>query len=84
MKVQQYQHFQENLLKNLSDHQTLHNIIQNNKDLINEIVEVMGSGNLFLAKPYDILYEKGLYKDASFYQTEIESVNEVALFGEDG
>jgi len=42
----------------------------------------MGSGNPILAKPYDILYEKGLYEEASFYQTEIETVNAVALFGE--
>jgi hypothetical protein len=82
MKVQEYQHFQQDLLKNLNNHKKLHQIIQDNKNLINEIVKTMGSGNPILAKPYDFLYEKGLYEEASFYQTEIENVNGVALFGE--
>jgi len=84
MKIQKYNEFQNNLIKNLSDKKALHNIISDNKALINEIVKNTGSGNVFLTKPYDILYEQGNYELASFFQTEIENVNEVALFGEDG
>jgi hypothetical protein len=82
MKVQEYQYLQQDLINNLTNHKNLHQVIQNNKNLINEIVKIMGSGNPILAKPYDLLYEKGLYEEASFYQTEIENVNGVALFGE--
>ena len=84
MKIQKYNEFQNNLIKNLSDKKALHNIISDNKALINEIVKNTGSGNVFLTKPYDILCEQGNYELASFFQTEIESVNELALFGEDG
>ena len=82
MKNKRYEDLQQSLLNNLNNRQNLHKIIQENKDLINEIVKTMGSGNPILAKPYDSLYEKGLYEEASFYQTEIERINEVALFGE--
>ena len=84
MKVQQYNEFQELIMKNINNKENLHKIIQNKADLINETIKLIGSGNSILAKPYDYLYESGLYDMASFYQTELEQINEVALFGEDG
>jgi hypothetical protein len=84
MKMKQYTDFQDLIMKNLDNKNKIHEIIQKNENLINEIIQNTGSGNSILAKPYDYLYEHSLYEMASFYQTELEQVNEVALFGEDG
>ena len=84
MKAQQYNELQNQIIEKLNNKYELHNIINENKSLINEIVQKVGSGSAFLTKPYDILCNEGNYDLASFYQTEIENVNEVALFGEDG
>ena len=84
MKVQKYNNLQEQLTQNLNSKENLHRIIENNRSLINQIVETFGSGSKFLTKPYDDLYDSHNYDLASYYQTEIENINEVALFGEDG
>jgi predicted lactoylglutathione lyase len=84
MKVQQYDDFQQKISDNLDSKEKLHTLFQQNKTLINEIVQKTGSGNPFLAKPYDYLYENRFYEMASFYQTELEQINKVSLFGEDG
>lgn len=83
MKMQ-YNDFQQKLQDNLYNKEILQQIIRKNKDLINETIRTMGSGNPILTKPYDTLYDAGKYDFASFYQTEIENINEIALFGEDG
>ena len=83
MKVE-YNNLQKQLMQNLDNEENLHRIIQDNKSLINKIVKTMGSGNHILTKPYDTLYEQGNYNMLLLYQTEIEDINEVALFGEDG
>lgn len=80
----QYNNLQEELIQNLTNKTELHNIIKNNVNTINYIVSKTGSGNPILSKPYDLLYDAGFYDMASFYLTEIEAINEVALFGEDG
>jgi len=84
MKTLEYNHLQNQLMQNLDNEKKLHQIIQSNKSLINKIVQTTGSGNPILTKPYDTLYEQENYKTLLLYQTEMEGINEVALFGEDG
>jgi hypothetical protein len=86
MKIQnsKYVELQKNLEKAvLKDKEQLNKVLFYNKDLINEIVIELGSGSIFLVKPYNDLCKKSDYEHASNYQILLENINEMALLGED-
>ena len=51
---------------------------------INTIVEKYGSASNWLTLAYDTAYDAKYYDFLRVYQEEIEKINDVALFGEDG
>jgi hypothetical protein len=85
MKKYEYIDFQNKLEKAATDNneQALRVLLNDNKDLINNIVNDYGSGSVFLLNPYNILYSHHNYKTSGFYQDLIEEINPIALLGED-
>jgi hypothetical protein len=85
MKKDEYRELQSRLEKAArdDDEQALRNLLNNNKDLINSIVNDYGSGSAFLLTPYNILYSNHNYKTSGLYQDLIEEINPIALLGED-
>ncbi len=85
MKRHEYIEFQNKLEKaaKTNDEQSLRVLLNDNKDLINSIVNDYGSGSVFLLSPYNILYSHHNYKTSGFYQDLIEEINPIALLGED-
>jgi hypothetical protein len=85
MKKNEYRELQSKLEKAAinNDEQTLRNLLNDNKDLINRVVNDYGSGSAFLLTPYNILYSNHNYKTSGLYQDLIEEINPIALLGED-
>ena len=61
----------------------LQKTLRNNQDLINEIVDNCGPGSIFLSSAYDLLYKQGDYEKSGIYQDELETINSLALLGEE-
>lgn len=85
MKNDKYRELQSKLEQAArdDDEQALRNLLNNNKDLINSIVNDYGSGSTFLLTPYNVLYSNHNYKTSGLYQDLIEEINPIALLGED-
>jgi len=85
MKKREYTELQKKLEEAAeNNNQTvLVNLLKNNRELINNIINEFGSGNIFLLKPYDILYSNHHYETSGLYQDTIEEINPRALLGED-